>query len=66
MKNRERLLELLRERSLELGDFVLASGARSRYYVDCRRTTMHAEGQALIGTLGLELLRDAGLQPERI
>jgi orotate phosphoribosyltransferase len=66
MNNRERLLELLRERSLEIGDFVLASGARSRYYVDCRRTTMHAEGQALIGTLGLELLRDRGLHPDAI
>lgn len=66
MKNRKRLLDLLRERSLQLGDFVLASGARSRYYVDCRRTTMHAEGQALIGTLGLELLREEGLQPDAI
>lgn len=66
MKNRARLLELLRERSLEMGDFVLSSGARSRYYVDCRRTTMHAEGQALIGTLGLELLREADLQVDAI
>lgn len=66
MKNRTRLLELLRERSLEMGDFVLASGARSRYYVDCRRTTMHAEGQALIGTLGLELLREADLGADAI
>ena len=66
MSNRQRLLELLRERSLQLGDFVLASGARSRYYVDCRRTTMHAEGQALIGTLGLELLREIELSPNAI
>ncbi len=64
--NRARLLELLRERSLEIGDFVLASGARSRYYVDCRRTTMHAEGQAMIGTLGLELLRETGWEPDAI
>ena len=42
------------------GDFVLASGRRSPHYVDCRRTTMHAEGLALIGELGLAALRDAG------
>ncbi len=63
MTHRERLLELLRERSLELGSFVLASGAKSDYYVDCRRTTMHAEGQVLIGQLGYELLRSSGLDP---
>jgi len=55
-----RLVALLRERSFSLGDFVLASGRRSRYYIDCRRTTMHAEGLALIGTLGLAAIRDAG------
>jgi orotate phosphoribosyltransferase len=57
---------LLKERSLEFGDFVLSSGARSTYYVDCRRTTMHAEGQVLIGRTCLELIRDAGLKPDCI
>jgi len=66
MPHRERLLELIRERSLETGDFVLASGARSNFYVDCRRTTMHAEGQVLIGQLGWELLRASGLDPDVI
>lgn len=66
MTHRERLLELLRERSLEIGDFVLASGARSDYYVDCRRTTMHAEGQVLTGQLAWELLKSSGLDPEAI
>jgi orotate phosphoribosyltransferase len=54
---RERLIALLRERSLETGDFVLASGRRSSYYIDCRRTTMHAEGLRLVGGLGLEAIR---------
>lgn len=66
MTDRERLLALLRERSLEIGDFVLSSGARSNYYIDGRRTTMHAEGQALIGRIGLALLREAGLRPDSI
>lgn len=38
------------------GDFVLASGRRSSFYIDARRTTMSAEGLALVGTLGLERL----------
>lgn len=66
MTHRDRLLELLRERSLETGDFVLASGARSSYYIDCRRTTMHAEGQVLVGQLGFELLKGSGLDPDSV
>jgi orotate phosphoribosyltransferase len=64
MSHRDRLLQLLGERSLERGDFVLASGARTSYYVDCRRTTMHAEGQVLVGQLGWELLKASGLSPD--
>lgn len=58
---RNRLRALLLERSVKKGEFILASGARSSYYVDCRTTTMHAEGQALVGSLGLGLLRESGL-----
>jgi orotate phosphoribosyltransferase len=60
MYHRERLKVFLVERSVRLGDFTLASGARSDYYVDARRTTMTAEGQVLIGRLGLEAIRGAG------
>ncbi|HET6233054.1 MAG TPA: orotate phosphoribosyltransferase [Longimicrobiaceae bacterium] len=66
MSERERLLDLLVERSIRLGDFVLASGARSSYYVDCRATTTHAEGQFLVGRLGLAAVEDAGLAPEAV
>ena len=66
MSDRERLLRLLLERSFRVGDFVLSSGARSRYYVDARTTTTHAEGQALLGRLGLATLRDADLRPDAI
>jgi len=60
MNHRDRLKDILLERSVRLGDFTLASGARSDYYVDARRTTMTAEGQVLIGELGLAAIRDAG------
>lgn len=64
--DRDRLRDLLLDRSFRTGDFVLASGARSRYYIDCRTTTTHAEGQALVGRLGLRMLRDAGLRPDAV
>jgi orotate phosphoribosyltransferase len=64
--DRDRLLALLLERSFRLGDFVLASGARSRFYIDCRTTTMSAEGQFLVGQLGWELLKASGLEPDAI
>src|SRR5688572_18963859 len=63
---RDRLLTLLLDRSLEIGDFILSSGGRSTYYVDCRRTTMMAEGQSLVGRLGWELLDGAGVAPDTI
>ncbi|MXX70195.1 MAG: orotate phosphoribosyltransferase [Gemmatimonadales bacterium] len=61
-----RLLNLLAERSFRLGDFVLASGARSDYYIDCRTSTMHAHGQVLMGEVGLAAIRDAGLRPDAV
>jgi orotate phosphoribosyltransferase len=66
MSDRTRLIQLLVERSIRRGDFVLASGARSTYYVDCRTTTTSAEGQFLVGQLGWELLRASGLEPDSI
>lgn len=59
-RDRERLVGLLLERSVRRGDFVLASGQRSSYYIDCRPTTMSAEGQQVIGRLGWRAIRDAG------
>jgi len=56
MNDRDRLKALLVERSIRLGEFTLASGARSSYYVDARATTMSAEGQVLIGKVAWETL----------
>ena len=62
----ERLRRLLLQRSVRRGDFVLASGQRSSYYVDCRLTTMSAEGQGLIGRLGWRAVLDAGWRPRSV
>src|SRR5947208_2645519 len=60
----QRLRDLLRERSITQGDFVLASGGRSTFYIDARRTTMAAEGLAVIGALALERLATLGWRPD--
>lgn len=61
-----RLVSLLLERSVTRGDFVLASGRRSDYYIDARRTTMSGEGQALIGLLGVAALDERGWVPRAV
>lgn len=63
MTDGESLRRLLLERSVQRGDFTLASGRRSSYYIDCRLTTMSAEGMVLIGRIGLAAIRQAGWQP---
>lgn len=51
-----RLAELLRRDALAIGEFTLASGAVSRYYIDGRKVTLSAEGAALIGSGVVDLL----------
>jgi orotate phosphoribosyltransferase len=48
---RARLIEILVRRSLAFGEFRLSSGATSAYYIDVRKTSLDAEGAALIGQL---------------
>lgn len=66
MTHRERLEALLVERSVRLGDFTLASGAKSDYYIDARRTTMTAQGQLLVGSVAFEAIRESGLDPTHV
>lgn len=66
MTDAELLRRLLLERSVKRGNFVLASGQRSAYYIDCRTATMSAEGMALIGRMGWQAIRLAGWQPVNV
>ena len=50
------LLDLLREKSVRYGEFTLASGKTSDFYVDARQTTLHARGAAVVAELILERL----------
>ncbi|MGI4854366.1 MAG: orotate phosphoribosyltransferase [Janthinobacterium lividum] len=55
--DRGTLLALIAKLSFRLGDFTLASGAKSDYYIDCRTTTLDAEGGRLSGLVFAELIR---------
>jgi orotate phosphoribosyltransferase len=64
--NARHLLALLARTSFRLGQFKLSSGGTSDYYIDCRSTTLHAEGGRLTGHAILELLEDRGIQAEAV
>ena len=44
---RQKLLSTLAQKSFRLGEFKLSSGATSDYYIDCRTTTLDANGTRL-------------------
>ena len=60
------LKDLLLTRSVRRGDFVLASGRRSSFYIDARLTTMSGEGLAVIGGLGLDRFAARGWTPRAV
>lgn len=56
---KEELKKLLKETgAIKFGDFTLASGKKSDFYVDCRKVTLHPQGAKLIGKIILEKIRD--------
>jgi orotate phosphoribosyltransferase len=63
---RQELLRLLAQKSFRLGDFKLASGATSDYYIDCRTTTLDARGSQLTGQVFLEEIRARGWNPQAV
>lgn len=56
MPDYDNLLTLLAERSARCGQFTLASGRTSTFYIDARLTTMSPDGLALIGPLAHHVL----------
>jgi len=63
---RQELLRLLATKSFRLGEFKLASGRTSDYYIDCRTTTLDAEGARLTGRVFLDEIRSRGWNPQAI
>ncbi|MBL8850382.1 MAG: orotate phosphoribosyltransferase [Planctomycetaceae bacterium] len=52
------LKDLFRARALRFGDFTLASGKKSTYYVDKMQVTLHSHGLRMISEGFWEALRD--------
>jgi orotate phosphoribosyltransferase len=64
--DRDLLKQLLATRSVRLGEFTLASGAKSTYYIDARTTTMSGEGQRLVGLVASAAIHERGLRPTHV
>lgn len=60
---RDRLLAILTEKSYEKRNVTLASGKKSDFYIDCKQTTLDAEGACLVGKLMYKKIQD---MPEKI
>src|SRR6185503_2474734 len=62
----EQLRQLLKKESLMFGDFTLASGKKSTFYFDSKRTTLLPEGAWLTARAVLGVLRENGIQADAI
>src|SRR3974390_370507 len=63
---RTRLLKMLAEKSFRLGNFKLSSGGTSDYYIDCRLTTLDAQGAVATGEAVLEEIQRRGWKADAI
>lgn len=53
---RDALRQMLLDRSMKFGEFVLSSGATSNYYIDVRKTSLHPAGLKLVSRMFWEQL----------
>ncbi len=58
MYDRDHLVQLFHERALKFGDFTLASGKKSKYYLDGKQITLHSAGLRQVSEGLLDLLAD--------
>lgn len=54
---REQLKKLLKEKAVKIGEFTLASGKKSDFYIDCRKVTLDPSGAKLIGKIILQKIK---------
>ncbi|HTK96259.1 MAG TPA: orotate phosphoribosyltransferase [Terriglobales bacterium] len=66
MNPRDQLLRLLATKSFQLGQFTLSSGGTSDYYIDCRTTTLDAEGARLCGRVVYDEIQKQKWNPRAI
>src|SRR2546423_13361328 len=58
----QRLHDLINEHSLQIGDFILSSGRRSKFLFQLRQTTLLPEAAALIGEIIIEYMQRMSIQ----
>jgi orotate phosphoribosyltransferase len=59
---RSRLLELMKNRAFSFGNFTLASGKKSTYYVNSKKAIFYSEAVSLLGELLWEATKDLNIQ----
>ena len=64
--DRKRLLALLKEHSLMFGDFTLASGRKSKFYFDSKKTTLRPEGAYLVAAQMLQVLSEKRINADAV
>jgi len=64
--SREVLLSMLARKSFRLGEFKLSSGGTSDYYIDCRTTTLDAEGMRLTGRVFYDVIQSKKWKPRAV
>lgn len=62
MSSHERLKELFLARAVQFGDFTLASGKKSKYYINSKKVLFHSEAITLLGEQLYEATRDLTFQ----
>ncbi|MCZ2340812.1 MAG: orotate phosphoribosyltransferase [Bacteroidales bacterium] len=62
MSSHERLKELFLARAVQFGDFTLASGKKSQYYINSKKVLFHSETITLLGELLAEVTQDLEFQ----
>jgi len=60
------LYSLIRKLSYREGDFTLASGKKSNFYIDLKATTLHPDGAYLIGEIAVRVIRESGLKVDAV
>lgn len=66
MSDRERLKQILLDKSYRKGTFTLTSGKTSDFYIDGKQTTLSAEGSYLCGKLLFELIQNSDVKIDAV
>lgn len=61
-ERRENLRQIIKAESFLKGDFTLASGQRSTYFLDLKKTMFHPQGAALAADILFQMIRNDDIQ----